>query len=446
MAVDFRRPPVDVLHMPTIHHGVSYLGRKPGWIVRPVEAAEFRMFAESESAELRCRQKASIQRLLARLPAGALEIRSSPVLLENARFARGMVQISERFWLNGASGGRVRTKFEVGNPERWRLDRYLGAFRRSRSDGLAETAGPGQDDAANLDVAIELKNGFNYYHFSTETLGSLAHFVEDGSDAAITLHLPKGEIKGFVSRFIAAVFPQLQDRVRFETKPRRYKRVRSVYSHQHYVYAANDALVTQALADPALDPRWSEILRNPLHVKLAAMQSHDSSLRMLRNAGLAQLRAAEPTATPRLIWMGRDESGDARARGISGHQPLLEALSARGFQAVAFEHLSPIEQIAAMNNADVVIAPHGAGLANMIYAKPGARVIEIGTRQTQLHRWGDFLKCAHVSRCRYDTVFADIDGVSHPTEVPPMADGHRGVRIGRRATDRILKIVDESLE
>lgn len=446
MAIDFRRAPVDILHMPAVHDGVSYIGQPPGWIVRPTEAAEVRMFAASDSPDLCRRLQAVINRQTANMPQGAIEIRSAPVVLEDAKFAQGLVQIDGRLWLNGASGSRVRTKYETNNTEDWRRERYLGAFRRTRIKGSSHLPSYDRDDASKLDVAIELKNGFNYYHFSTESLGSLAHYLTDETETEIRLHLPnRGDIKGFIKRFIDAVFPELAERVKLDGKPTRYDRVRSVYSHQHYLYAVDDASVAEALADPSLDPRWLTIARDPSRIKLTAIQSYDTSLRMLRNAALSQMRSAKLASTPRLIWLGRDESGDARARGISGHAALLEELTSRGFEMVAFEHLSPLEQIAAMNGADIVIAPHGAGLANMIYSKPGALVIEIGTRQTQLHRWGDFVKCAHVSQCRYDTVFADVDGIEDLNKIPSMASGHRGVRVGRHATDQILSIVDEHL-
>ena len=42
-------------------------------------------------------------------------------------------------------------------------------------------------------------------------------------------------------------------------------------------------------------------------------------------------------------------------------------------------------------------------------------------------------------------VFADMDGIEDLSEVPPMASGHRGVRLGRRATDRVVSIVNAHL-
>lgn len=446
MSVNWCRPPLDMIHMPPVHGGVSYIGSEPGWLIREVAGARIRMFAACEGDEMRDRIEASINRQFARMPSEVLEIRASPVVLQNAQFAGGLVTVDGRFLLNGASGDRVRAKFDAENSAKWRRDRLTRAFRRSRATGSKTFPLYDRDLAERLDVAIELKNGFNYFHFSTETLGSLAHFLDDPHERPIRLHLKKSPIKGFIRQFIDAVYPSLADRIKLVSNKKNYDVVRSVYSHRHYLYATSDKTVKNVLHEIGESSKWERIARNPSRAKLAAMQTFDNSLQMLRNAALAQTRARKLVATtPRLVWMGRDEGGEARARGISGHEPLLEELTALGFERVVFEHLSPLEQIATMNGADIVIAPHGAGLANMIYAKPGALVIEIGTRQTQLHRWGDFLGCAHVSRCHYDTVFTDIDGVEGLSDVPAISSGLRGVRLGRRATDCLVSMVSERL-
>ncbi|QBX35479.1 glycosyltransferase family 61 protein [Paracoccus liaowanqingii] len=441
----WRLPPADILHVPTLHGNISYIGTSPSWIVRKVDSAEIRAFAASDNDDLKAQQQASIDRRMELLPKNVLEVRSSPVVLQNARFAHGLVTLGGRFWLNGASGNRARKKFELANPAKGEESPHIALLRESRDHATSPMPVYDAAEAAELDISIELKNGFNYYHFLTETLGSLAHYLDDTSDRPISLHLPDNSIKGFLRRFIDAIYPSLTHRVQFVVKPVRFDAVRSVYSHQHYLSAVNDPLVEQALQDEGTDPAWRQMATDPLHVKKACMQSYESSLGLLRKVALLQMELANVGPTPRLIWMDRDEGGEARARGLSGHEPLLAELTARGFEKVIFERLSPLEQIATMNRADIVIAPHGAGLANMVFAKPGARVIELANRQIQLHRWGDFFKCAHVSRCHYDTVFADIEGHDDPTTNPPISAGLKGVRIGARATDRIVQIVDETL-
>lgn len=56
---------------------------------------------------------------------------------------------------------------------------------------------------------------------------------------------------------------------------------------------------------------------------------------------------------------------------------LEAALGARGFTIVKPETLSVREQVAMFHQADVVVAPAGAALANVLFCRPGAKVIEL---------------------------------------------------------------------
>lgn len=445
MSMELRLPPMAAFHMPGIHPGMAYQQPRPGWVIRPMPSARVRLFGESENSILRAAQRASIQRQEKRMLRTVMEINAAPVVLEQASFRNAFGMIDGRIWLNGAAGNRMRNKFDQQNDEKWLHERLTSAFRRaSRNAELPLPVWKGPVD--DLPVAIELKNGFNYYHFTTETLGCLAPFASDDSDRPINLHLPQENMRGFLMGFIQAVFPTLARRVRFLASAQDYDRVRALYSHRHYLYQVDDPRVDEVLGAAEVDMRWLRILRpDAASRKSVSMGSYDSSLRLLREHALRQVPRGMAATMPRLVWMGRDESGEARVRGLTGHERLLEALAERGFQQVAFEHLSPIEQIAQMQAADILIAPHGAGLANMLYARPDTLVIEIGSRQTQVHRWGDFLPCAHVAACRYDTVFADVVGADGSDEVPAISQGLLGLHIGQPAKRRILALVDEAL-
>lgn len=54
-----------------------------------------------------------------------------------------------------------------------------------------------------------------------------------------------------------------------------------------------------------------------------------------------------------------------------------QALQPFGFRAVEPEKLPLHQQIALFDQAEVVIAPHGAGLANIIFCRPGTKILEI---------------------------------------------------------------------
>ena len=67
----------------------------------------------------------------------------------------------------------------------------------------------------------------------------------------------------------------------------------------------------------------------------------------------------------------------ARGRRVVEETELLSRLGRIGFEAVAMEELSFEKQLDAMASAEAVVAPHGAGLANMLFCPEGTAVIEI---------------------------------------------------------------------
>jgi capsular polysaccharide biosynthesis protein len=48
-----------------------------------------------------------------------------------------------------------------------------------------------------------------------------------------------------------------------------------------------------------------------------------------------------------------------------------------GFTTLSLSGLSFEEQVRLFNNAEVIVSPHGAGLANLVFCKEGTKIIEI---------------------------------------------------------------------
>lgn len=67
----------------------------------------------------------------------------------------------------------------------------------------------------------------------------------------------------------------------------------------------------------------------------------------------------------------------ARTRRLPGERELESVLRARGFDIVRTEHLSLPEQARLFSQSRVVVAPHGAGLSNIVWRTAPCRVIEI---------------------------------------------------------------------
>ena len=78
-------------------------------------------------------------------------------------------------------------------------------------------------------------------------------------------------------------------------------------------------------------------------------------------------------STPRRIYISRD---DARYRRVLNEQNLFPLFNRYGIQPVTLSRLSFSEQLNLFASVEVVMAPHGAGLANLVFSPPGCKVIE----------------------------------------------------------------------
>ncbi len=82
-----------------------------------------------------------------------------------------------------------------------------------------------------------------------------------------------------------------------------------------------------------------------------------------------------PDRTPwRRIFISR---ANADIRRLENEAELVPMMQKGGFELVAMEDLTFEEQIRLMGETSVLMAPHGAGLTNMLFCAPGTQVIEI---------------------------------------------------------------------
>jgi len=72
---------------------------------------------------------------------------------------------------------------------------------------------------------------------------------------------------------------------------------------------------------------------------------------------------------------------NATRRRVSNEAELWTRLAARGFVKLRLEELTWREQAAAFAAARVVVSPHGAGLANVVFCREGTRVVEFFNRE-----------------------------------------------------------------
>lgn len=96
------------------------------------------------------------------------------------------------------------------------------------------------------------------------------------------------------------------------------------------------------------------------------------ALRALRDAMPGPVKIA-----PRRIYVSRRR---AAVRRIINEAELEAILRPAGFVSIELEALPWPEQVALFSNAEIVLAPHGAALANIVFCAPNAFVAEIATR------------------------------------------------------------------
>ena len=79
-----------------------------------------------------------------------------------------------------------------------------------------------------------------------------------------------------------------------------------------------------------------------------------------------------PTFSPK-IYISRK---DAPCRRVVNEEEVTLFLQKEGFEVVQTEHLNFAEQIALFHQAEVVVAPHGAGLSNLVFCNKDAKVLQ----------------------------------------------------------------------
>lgn len=427
------------IFVPGLDPGLALM-RAPEWMWRAQAQAWIGGIALSDHAEQRAACRAFIARYRA---AGrfsqAVEFNTLAAVAEDVVVERGIVTVRGKAVLNGAHGARLRNRivWSRGRAEGLRFDR---ALIRRLGEAAKTAAAPVMAGEMPEDMVVECRNGHNYYHFLSETLCHLCLAVEIGLRGRVRIHAPRSKLRGFVEGFVAALFPELAGRVDFV--------VGGVHRYGRAVLGLNvQQLYFMSGAVPALDglapanPVWQGRRADRGAYALLNMNAFDHDLGLLRARGR---RLAPGGARPRRIWVARNPGFSGR-RPMLGEEHLARELGALGFERVCFEDLPPLEQIAHVAQAEAIVLGHGAGLANMLFAAPGALVVEVSNQQTLEARFGDFHQHAHAAGCRYLVVACDHN-VADPAQVPRMEDGHVGVSVSAEAAARIGDVLRGFLE
>jgi capsular polysaccharide biosynthesis protein len=113
------------------------------------------------------------------------------------------------------------------------------------------------------------------------------------------------------------------------------------------------------------------------------------------------------------IYVSRKNS----KRALPEEAQLEDLLRSQGFFIAHLESMAWTDQISLFQGADVVVAPHGAGLANLVFTNPGALVIELtnGYHYNRCFEW-----ICHIAAHSYKKI--DADSEAQPLQAHQLAE------------------------
>jgi capsular polysaccharide biosynthesis protein len=126
---------------------------------------------------------------------------------------------------------------------------------------------------------------------------------------------------------------------------------------------------------------------------------------------------------------------NAHWRKVTNETELDRIFKARGFTSVALEDYELADQIRMFHEAKYIVGPHGAGLTNLVFCKPGTRVLEISSPRRPRTM---FYKISGCRRLRYLNFFADQDG--------PSVHGNRdsNIKVDLEQLEHALRLLDDA--
>jgi capsular polysaccharide biosynthesis protein len=143
-------------------------------------------------------------------------------------------------------------------------------------------------------------------------------------------------------------------------------------------------------------------------IKIPVVGSYNESFLLnMRNAFFQKLNLMEQIKPFRKIYISRRK---ATRRKIVNQDDLSILLSNYDFETVFLEDYTIEHQIKLLYETQCVIAPHGAGLTNILFMQPDAKVIELKAHNND---YWCFFSMARVAKLQYSYLLCESDRENH---------------------------------
>jgi capsular polysaccharide biosynthesis protein len=130
---------------------------------------------------------------------------------------------------------------------------------------------------------------------------------------------------------------------------------------------------------------------------------------------------------PARLYVSRE---DARRRRLVNEAECLDVLRPLGFEKATLTGLPVQDQAALFSRAEAIVAPHGAGLANLVFCRRGTTVVELGSAaELRSH----YLELSRRVGLEHHCVIGEPTGSQRDFRVRPadLARALRSARIGQ---------------
>ena len=111
---------------------------------------------------------------------------------------------------------------------------------------------------------------------------------------------------------------------------------------------------------------------------------------------------------------------DANYRKILNEADLISKLRRYDFEIINPQHFEILEQMKIFSNAEVIVAPHGSNMSNIIFCRKGAKIIEVSPELNNLYEQNiakRYQNIADILNLELQTIRADSVDIVKPSEV-----------------------------
>ncbi|UHS58226.1 MULTISPECIES: glycosyltransferase family 61 protein [Agrobacterium] len=154
-------------------------------------------------------------------------------------------------------------------------------------------------------------------------------------------------------------------------------------SYYHSIKSIKESLEPFMLKSIKIIPENGAAVFSNFHFPTYSAESGNYNESVIRSVGkIYRDHYGSSVSAGRRIYVSRSK---ASVRNVVNETEIAPVLARYGFEIVHCENMSFSEQVHLFSESSMIAGPHGAGLVNMMFMSPGAKILEIHPRDTRIN-------------------------------------------------------------